>query len=208
MRKYAVVPSILVVALACGACSRGPAAADAASLASIAQAAARQDDRVTVEDLAARLVEARGDFLLVDVRSADDYAQGRIGEAENIPIAELASPDSVAKLPTDRPIFLYSNGSENAAKAAVLLRIQGFDARLVAGGYNAWQARILNPDVAAAPIPGETLEATRQRSYACHFAGGAPSGSAGEEQPFVPPVFDKKQAEDLPPPPPAGSESC
>ena len=208
MKKYAVVPSILVVALACGACSRGPAAADAASLASIAQAAARQDDRITVEDLAARLVEARGDFLLVDVRSADDYAQGRIGEAENIPIAELASPDSVAKLPTDRPIFLYSNGSENAAKAAVLLRIQGFDARLVAGGYNAWQARILNPDVAAAPVPGETLEAARQRAYACHFAGGAPSGSAGEEQPFVPPVFDKKQAEDLPPPPPAGSESC
>lgn len=208
MRKTALVSSLLVMALACGACSRSPAT-DAASLSSIAQAAARQDDRITVEDLAARLVEGRGDFLLVDVRSPDDYSQGRIGEAENIPIAELGAPDSVAKLPTDRPIFLYSNGSENAAKAAVLLRIQGFNARLVAGGYNAWQARILNPDVAAAPVPGETLEAAKQRAYACHFAGGAPSESTGEEQPFVPPVYTEKEAEDLPPPPPpAGEESC
>ncbi len=208
MRRTALVSSFLVMVLACGACSRSPAT-DATSLAGIAQAAARQDDRITVEDLAARLVEARGDFLLVDVRSPDDYSQGRIGEAQNMPIAELVSPDSLAKLPTDRPIFLYSNGSENAAKAAVLLRIEGFDARLVAGGYNAWQARILNPDVASAPVPGETLEAAKQRAYACHFAGGTPSESAGEEQPFVPPVYSEKKAEDLPPPPPpAGEESC
>ena len=207
MRTSALVPSILVIALACGACGRSPAP-DAASLAGIAQAAARQDDRITVEDLAARLVEARGDFLLVDVRSPDDYAEGRIGDAENTPIAELVSPGSIAKLPTDRPIFLYSNGSENAAKAAVLLRIQGFDARLVAGGYNAWQARILNPDVPAAPVPGETREAAKQRAYACHFAGGTPSESTGEAQPFVPPVFNEKEAEELPPPPPAGQESC
>jgi rhodanese-related sulfurtransferase len=207
MRTYVVVPSIVAVMLTCGACGRGPAATDTATLAAIAQAAARQDDRISVEDLAARLVEGRGDFLLVDVRSPGDYSQGRIGEAQNIPMADLVSPESLAKLPTDRPIFLYSNGSENAAKAAVLLRIQGLDARLVAGGYNAWQAQILNPDVAAAPVPGETHEAAKQRAYACHFAGGTPAGSTGEETPFVPPVFDKQEAEELPPPP-AGQESC
>lgn len=207
MNKYAVVPSILVLVLACGACSRSPAAADTASLTDIAQAAARQDDRITVEDLATRLIEARGDFLLVDVRAADDFAQGRIGDAENIPITELVTPDSLAKLPADRSIILYSNGSENAAKAAVLLRIQGFDARLVVGGYNAWQERILNPDITGAPVDGESLDAAKQRAYACHFAGGSPTEATGGEAPFVPPVFTGKEAEELPPPP-AGQESC
>jgi rhodanese-related sulfurtransferase len=207
MRKYAIVPSILLIVLACGACSRSPGPADTASLERIAQAAARQDDRISVEELASRLVQGRGDFLLVDVRAPEDFAQGRIADAENIPLAELVTSDSLAKLPSDRPVVVYSNGSENAAKAAVMLRMAGLDARLVVGGYNAWQQHILNPDIASAPADGESLAASRQRAYACHFAGASPSEPSGDEEPFVPPVFTEDEAKDLPPPP-AGQESC
>ena len=147
--------------------------------------------------------------MLIDVRAADDYEKGRIGEAQNITIAQLVTADTLATLPTDRKIVLYSNGSENGAKAATLLRIAGLDAHVVTGGYNAWHARILNPDISAEELDGEGLRVSQQRAYACYFVGDRGEGAA--ERPsasFEPPVFDlEEEAEDLPLPP-AGEESC
>jgi hypothetical protein len=104
---------------------------------------------------------------------------------------------------------VFSNGSENGAKAATLLRVAGFDAHVVTGGYNAWNRRILNPDIPAEEFDGESLQAIEQRAYACYFVGNRGEGSA--ERPraeFVPPVFTEEEAADMEPLPPAGQESC
>jgi len=189
----------------------GPSNESEVSLADVAQAAARQDDRESVEDLAAWLVEGRGDFKLVDVRTPDDFEKGRIGDAENIPIAQIVSQDVLSRLPTDRMVIVYSNGSENAAKATVMLRLSGIDAHLLTGGYNAWHERILNPDISAEEVDGESLQVSAQRAYSCYFVGErsdlVDSRDKRENTPFVPPVFTEE--EELPPPPPgSGDESC
>jgi len=181
------------------------------SLTDVAQAAARQDDRESVEDLASWLIEGRGDFKLVDVRTPEDFASGSIADAENIPIALIVSQDVLARLPKDRMIIVYSNGSENAAKAAVLLRLSGLDAHLLAGGYSAWHTRILNPDISAEELDGESLQVSAQRAYSCYFVGersglGAKRAQKSSE-PFVPPVFTEEE-ELMAPPPAAGEESC
>lgn len=188
------------------ACS--PSGDSTPSMDAIAQAAARQDDRASVEELAAWLIEGRGDFKLIDVRSAKDYESGRIGDAENIPIAQIVSDDTLASLPTDRMLLVYSNGSENAAKAAVLLRLAGFDAHLLVGGYAAWHEKILNPDISADALDGESLRIAEQRAYSCYFIG---ERSDAVQQPrsnseiFVPPVFEEQEEyEELPPPPEEG----
>jgi len=179
------------------------------SLADVAQAAARQDDRVSVEDVASWLIEGRDDFKLIDVRSADDFEDGKIGEAENIPITLLVTEDVLRSLPRDRLVIVYSNGSENAAKAAVLLRLKGIDAHLMAGGYNAWHEHILNPDISAEEFDGESLRVSEQRAYSCYFVGersdAAPSRDTG---PFVPPVFEEPEAEEELAPPPPEEEGC
>ena len=199
---------ILIAAVtltACGGSSSGPQT----SLVDVAQAAARQSDRVSVEDLANWLIEERKDFVLVDVRSAADFDKGRIGEAQNIGIAQLVTEEVLATLPRDRKIVVYSNGSENSAKAATLLRLAGFDARLVSGGYNAWHARILNPDISVEELDGESLQVSAQRAFACYFVGDRGAGSA--ERPaesFVPPVFNVEEEADDEPLPPAAEESC
>ena len=209
MKKTTSYPLlILFSAAALSAC--GNASDDArTSLVDVAQAAARQADRVSVEDLASWLIEERQDFMLVDVRAADDYDKGRIGEAQNITIAQLVTADTLATLPTDRKIVVYSNGSENGAKAATLLRIAGLDAHVVTGGYNAWHARILNPDISAEELDGESPQVSAQRAYACYFVGDRGEGSA--ERPagsFKPPVFELDEELDDTPLPPAGEESC
>jgi rhodanese-related sulfurtransferase len=189
----------------------GPSNESEVSLADVAQAAARKDDRVSVEDVASWLIEGRGDFKLVDVRSPEDFESGKIGDAENIPITQLVTPDVLKALRTDRLVVVYSNGSENAAKAAVMLRLSGIDAHLLTGGYNAWHARILNPEISAAALDGESLRVSEQRAYSCYFVGersdAAASESGESNEPFVPPVFvETEDYDELEQPPPA--EGC
>jgi len=207
LTKQGFLLATLAVSMAgCGG-SSGPGAQ--ASLVDVAQAAARQSDRVSVEDLASWLIEERGDFVLIDVRAAADFEKGAIGDARNIPIAELLGSAAMASLPTDRKIVVYSNGSENGAKAATLLRVAGLDAHVVTGGYNAWHARVLNPDISAEELDGESLQVSEQRAYACYFVGDRGEGAARRpEAEFVPPVFNED--EELPdePLPPARAESC
>lgn len=189
----------------------GPSNKPGASLADVAQAAARQNDRVSVEDVAGWLIEGRGDFKLIDVRSSKDYENGKIDDAENIPIAQLVTEDVLQSLPKDRMVVVYSNGSENGAKAEVLLRLSGFDAHVLAGGYNAWHERILNPDISAEELDGESLQVSEQRAYSCYFVGersdaAQPRGNRDSE-PFVPPVYvESEDADELPPPP--AEEGC
>jgi rhodanese-related sulfurtransferase len=189
----------------------GPSDKADVSLVDIARAAAQKDDRVSIEDLAHWLVEGRGDFQLIDVRVPDEFESGSIGDARNIPIAQLVSEDVLSSLPTDRLIIVYSNGSENAAKAAVLLRLSGFDAHLLTGGYNAWHQRILNPDISASALDGESLQVSEQRALSCYFVGERSDAEqlqrSDNGEPFVPPVFDEvEELDELPPPPP--EEGC
>ena len=200
----AVLAAILGTLSACE-----PAGQAGASLVDVAQAAARGEDRVNAHELATWLIEGRGDFTLVDVRMPDEYANGAIDEARNIPIAQLTGADSLASLPVDRKVVVYSNGSENAAKAVVMLRMSGINAHLLIGGYNAWHSRILNPDITAEAMDGESLQVSGQRAYACYFIGecsGATPARAPAE-PFTPPVFVESESESAMPPP-AAEEGC
>ena len=180
------------------------------SLTDIAQAAARSEDRVNVKDLASWLIEERGDFVLVDVRLPEDYERGMIGGARNIPIVQLFTEQTLGSLPDDRKLIVYSNGSQNAAKAAVLLRLSGFNAHVLTGGYVAWHQQVLNPDIPLQALPDESPALAEQRAYACYFVGersmaALPEGADAE--PFVPPVIiEIEEQDDLPPP--SANEGC
>ena len=204
LKKHLLPLSAAALLGACG----GPSS-NQASLVDVAQAAARESDRVSVEDLASWLIEERQDFVLIDIRPATEFDKGHIGEARNIPIAQLLTDEALAELPTDRKVVVYSTGSENGAKASTLLRVAGVDAHVVTGGYNAWHQRILNPDISAEELDGESPVVSAQRAYSCYFVGDRGAGSS--ERPdveFVPPVFTEEEVEDMAPLPPAGEESC
>lgn len=199
---------LMGLVLMLSACGGSSAPDGSVPLVEVAQAAARQSDRVGVEELASWLIEERRDFALVDVRSAADFEKGAIGDARHIPIAELVTAGTLASLPRDRRILVYSNGSENGAKAATLLRVAGFDAQVVAGGFNAWHARVLNPDIPAEELDGESLQVSEQRAYACYFVGDREGSATRPDVEFTPPVFTEDETLDDEPLPPPGAESC
>jgi phage shock protein E len=68
------------------------------------------------------VIESGG--LLLDVRSTDEFANGHLDGARNVPILELES--RIAELPRDRPLVVYCSAGGRSAWAAHVLRARGF----------------------------------------------------------------------------------
>ncbi len=77
--------------------------------------------------------------LLVDLRSAEAYAAGHIGEARHVPAAELAAQaESLARW-RDKNVILYCDSGVTGAAAARTLTKAGFTKVFnLEGGVAAW----------------------------------------------------------------------
>jgi rhodanese-related sulfurtransferase len=159
----------LAATLAVTGCGGDKASETIVSLEPIAQTAAKKQDRVMPEQVADWIIRKKRDFRLVDIRSQDEFDKGHIEGAENIPLASLILPETLKTLPQERKLVVYGNGSEQSAKASVMLRVAGFDAYLLLGGYNHWQERVLNPDIPTEAADGETPQQALQRAISCYF---------------------------------------
>jgi rhodanese-related sulfurtransferase len=76
--------------------------------------------------------------LVLDVRDAEEYADGHLAGAVNRPLDDLAS----AALPTDRLIVTYCSmhnpGYSRGERAAEELSARGYHVMALEGGYRAW----------------------------------------------------------------------
>ncbi|WP_047289181.1 ArsR/SmtB family transcription factor [Pseudomonas protegens] len=93
---------------------------------------------ISREELRQRLQE--GGMTLLDVRSPQEFAQGHLPGAINIPLEELEQ--RLAELAADQELVAYCRGpycvlSQNAA---ALLRANGFKVRRLDQGFTDWQA--------------------------------------------------------------------
>jgi rhodanese-related sulfurtransferase len=81
----------------------------------------------------------REDALVVDVREPGEFGAGHILGARNVPLVKMDGTGELAKR-KDKPVIVYCDGGDRAAKAAAALRKLGFT-RVVNlnGGLPAWQ---------------------------------------------------------------------
>ena len=85
------------------------------------------------------------DYVLVDVRTPEEFAQGALPEAVNISVTDLSFPFEIAKLDKEKPVLIYCKGGTRSARAAVAMKALGFDEiHELDGGYLAWLATQLN----------------------------------------------------------------
>jgi rhodanese-related sulfurtransferase len=80
-------------------------------------------------------------FIIVDVRSREAYAQGHIPSALNIPRHTLSH--RLSKLPKNKTIVLYCYHAYcfAGAKAALLLAQEGYSVMEMPGGFDEWNKR-------------------------------------------------------------------
>jgi len=84
-----------------------------------------------------RLMEAREDFLLLDVRSPTEYERGYLPGATRIPLGSLRG--RLEELPRDKLIVAFCTISLRGYEAALLLNSAGFkDVRVLDGGLEMW----------------------------------------------------------------------
>lgn len=146
------------------------ASTDDASLEALAQTVSRHEDQVTPERLQNLILAKRRDYTLVDIRAPEAFAAGHIQGAENIPLPALMAAGKIVKLRRLPQVIVYADTTDQAAQAAVMLRMSGVPALQLAGGLEAWArhldaqaeqpqsaaiVRALNacPEPAAAVIP-------------------------------------------------------
>jgi phage shock protein E len=97
-------------------------------------------EKITAKDLA----DKKGDFVLIDVREADEVAEdggGTIEGAVNIPLGQLIKKARQGGLDDlkGKTICTYCNGGYRGNIGADELKKKGFTSVTIDGGYAAWK---------------------------------------------------------------------
>lgn len=79
------------------------------------------------------------DYVLVDVRTREEFASGHIAGAVNIPVDQISS--RLSEFPTDKPIVLYCRSGNRSSQAAAILNSAGYQGIYDLGGVINWTAQ-------------------------------------------------------------------
>jgi len=107
---------------------------------------------VTAEDVMARIKAGKPDYVILDVRVPKDkkFDKGHLPGAMFAAVYDVAKPETLAKLPKDKDIFVHCDTGQQQNKAVAALRMMGYKAYAMKWGYMAWSP---------APPTALTLEA-------------------------------------------------
>lgn len=84
----------------------------------------------------------QGKTLVLDVRSAEEFAAGHIRDAKNIPSKELKNRVAELEKFKARPVVIVCNKGLQSNKATSFLRKEGYgEAVALLGGMDGWQSQ-------------------------------------------------------------------
>ena len=96
--------------------------------------------KIGPEDFHSRLQNLQN-FQLIDVRTVEEYYSGHLSSASNIDIHKDMFSESVNKLDTSEPVFVYCKSGNRSEKASKILKTLGFkEVYDLTGGISAWQS--------------------------------------------------------------------
>ena len=147
MKKLLSLALVLVLAFSLVACSK-PAEnkpadqgtesvpADQADSVQTGEKATMTGDEVVALQADA---EQEGKYVIVDVRSAEEYAAGHIKDAKNIPLDDIKNDTSVLDAEKDKKIVLYCNSGKKSGEAQDALLAAGYTDVVNADGVKTYE---------------------------------------------------------------------
>jgi rhodanese-related sulfurtransferase len=81
-------------------------------------------------------IDANADILIVDIRSAEDYAKGHLKGAVNAAWGSPALAETLNWLPDDKPVYISCYSGQTAGQATAVLNIAGFQVSSIKYGWN------------------------------------------------------------------------
>lgn len=98
--------------------------------------------QITAEE-AANMMQSETDYIILDVRTAQEYASGHIPGAVNIPNETIAS-EAIQQLPDkEQLILVYCRSGNRSKQAAGKLVDLGYTNIVEFGGINDWSGEIV-----------------------------------------------------------------
>ena len=114
-----------------------------AALLSACGASSKPSYRQITADEAARMMQEETDFVLLDVRTQEEYASGHIPGAICIPNETIGS-EEIPELPDkDQLILVYCRSGNRSKQASQKLAEQGYTNVVEFGGINGWTGEIV-----------------------------------------------------------------
>jgi rhodanese-related sulfurtransferase len=91
---------------------------------------------------AVEMMENETDYIILDVRTPEEYADGHIPNAINVP-NEIIGADSIPELPReDQMILVYCRSGNRSKQAAEKLVVLGYTDVYEVGGIRDWTGEI------------------------------------------------------------------
>lgn len=110
----------------------------AAAVTLLAMATLAHAGTVTPEAVAQQLGDREAAPFVLDVRTEEEFTEGRVPGAVNIPVDQLEA--RLQRVPKDRPVVVYCASGGRAAKAGRLLAAHGYtNVSEMAGSFTAWR---------------------------------------------------------------------
>ncbi|MBK5244431.1 MAG: rhodanese-like domain-containing protein [Eubacteriaceae bacterium] len=97
-------------------------------------------------------VKAGETMTILDIRSADSYAQGHIKGAISMPWGPTLAA-SLTKIPNDKPVMVYCVTGQTAGQTVAILNVAGFDAKSVNLGWNLGISKVDGVDAVIETTP-------------------------------------------------------
>ncbi len=98
------------------------------------------------QDDAAKMMGEETGYLIVDVRRPDEYAEGHIPDAINVPNEEIMDEMPEALPDKDQMLFIYCRTGRRSKEAASKLAGMGYTNVYEFGGINDWKGEIVTEE--------------------------------------------------------------
>ena len=96
---------------------------------------------ITMED-AKEIFQEKGDYLIVDVRRADEFAEGHIPGAINIANEDIVSAEPAELPDKDQVIYVYCRSGNRSKQASAKLAAMGYTNIVEFGGILDWTGEV------------------------------------------------------------------
>ena len=96
---------------------------------------------ITMED-AKQIFQEKGDYLIVDVRRADEFAEGHIPGAINIANEDILSAEPAELPDKDQVIYVYCRSGNRSKQASAKLAAMGYTNIVEFGGILDWTGEV------------------------------------------------------------------
>jgi rhodanese-related sulfurtransferase len=101
----------------------------------------------TYEDLSTaefqRRLNESPDSVLLDVRTPEEFQEGRIPRAINIDVTDESFPERVASMDKRKTYFIYCRSGGRSLRACSIMNSLGFAVINLTGGIMSWRSDVI-----------------------------------------------------------------